>query len=86
MEDLEEDRRLGSREVSASCDFLSMHGYPIYAPWADGPTDERLLPLLARITRWLGASRDVLFSEFDLSTYHRADPSERRSERTESGG
>src|SRR5581483_10738816 len=74
MEDLEEDRRLGPREVSASCDFLSMHGYPIYARWADGPTDERLLAFLVRITRWLGAGRDVLFSEFGLSTYRRADP------------
>jgi endo-1,4-beta-mannosidase len=77
MEDLEEDRRLGPREVSASCDFLSMHGYPIYARWADGPTDEQLLPFLARITRWLGAGPDVLFSEFGLSTYHRAEPNRR---------
>ena len=74
MEDLEEDRRLGPGEVSASCDFLSMHGYPIYARWANGPTDEQLLPFLARITRWLGEGRDVLFSEFGLSTYHPADP------------
>jgi endo-1,4-beta-mannosidase len=77
MEDLEEDRRLGPGEVSASCDFLSMHGYPIYARWANGPTDEQLLPFLARITRWLGAGRDVLFSEFGLSTYHRSDPNRR---------
>jgi endo-1,4-beta-mannosidase len=80
MEDLEEDRRLGPADVSASCDFLSMHGYPIYAPWADGPTDEQLLPFLARITRWLGAGRDVLFSEFGLPTLRRAGPSERRAE------
>lgn len=80
MEDLEEDRRLGPREVSDSCDFLSMHGYPIYAPWANGPTDEQLLPFLARITRWLGEGRDVLFSEFGLPTYRRGNPSERRAE------
>lgn len=80
MEDIEEDRRLGPGDVSASCDFLSMHGYPIYAPWADGPTDERLLAFLARITRWLGAGRDVLFSEFGLPTFRRAGPSERRAE------
>ncbi len=53
MEDLEEDRRLGPREASEACDLLSMHGYPIYAPWADGPTDEQLLPFLADVTRWL---------------------------------
>jgi endo-1,4-beta-mannosidase len=80
MEDLEEDRQLGPREVSASCDFLSMHGYPIYARWADGPTDEQLLPFLARVTCWLGEGQQVLFSEFGLPTYRRGDPSERRAE------
>lgn len=75
MEDLEEDRKLGPREASAACDFLSMHGYPIYARWAEGPTDEHLLPFLAHITRWLGNGRDVLFSEFGLPTYRRGDPS-----------
>jgi endo-1,4-beta-mannosidase len=68
MEDLEEDRRLGPREAAGSCDFLSMHGYPIYASWAEGPLDEQLLPFLARLTRWLGNGRDVLFSEFGLPT------------------
>ena len=75
MEDLEEDRKLGPPEVSEACDFLSMHGYPIYARWADGPTDEHLLPFLAHMTRWLGNGRDVLFSEFGLPTYRRGDPS-----------
>ena len=74
MEDLEEDRKLGPREVSEACDLLSMHGYPIYARWADGPTDEQLLPFLADITRWLGGGRDVVFSEFGLPTYRRGDP------------
>jgi len=69
MEDLEEDRRLGPIDASPCCDFLSMHGYPIYAHWADGPTDHRLLPFLARLTRWLGEGRDVMFTEFGLPTY-----------------
>ena len=69
MEDLEDDRQLGPLEASGVCDLLSMHGYPIYAGWADGPTDDELLPFLARITRWLGEGRDVLFSEFGLPTY-----------------
>ena len=68
MEDLQEDRKLGPEEASAACDLLSMHGYPIYAPWADGPTDEQLLPFLAHITCWLGNGREVLFSEFGLPT------------------
>ena len=76
MEDLEEDRRLGPRESSESCDFLSMHGYPIYAPWAAGPIDEHLVPFLARLTRWLGGGRDVLFTEFGLPTHGGGDRSE----------
>jgi endo-1,4-beta-mannosidase len=71
MEDLEEDRRLGPGQASQVCDLLSMHGYPIYARWADGPTDAELLPFLARVTRWLGDGREVLFSEFGLPTYRR---------------
>ncbi|MGZ4417605.1 MAG: cellulase family glycosylhydrolase, partial [Gaiellaceae bacterium] len=66
MEDLEEDRRLGPPEASEACDLLSMHGYPIYARWADGPTDDQLLPFLARVTYWLGEGRDLVFSEFGL--------------------
>jgi endo-1,4-beta-mannosidase len=63
MEDLIEDRRLGPREAGRFCDFLCMHGYPIYADFVEGPTDEWLLPFLGLITRWLGG-REVLFEEF----------------------
>ena len=73
MEDLEQDRTLGPAEACAACDLLSMHGYPIYATWADGPTDEHLLPFLAQITRWLGNDREILFSEFGLPTYRTGD-------------
>jgi endo-1,4-beta-mannosidase len=76
MEDLEDDRQLGPREASDVCDLLSMHGYPIYAGWADGATDHELLPFLARMTRWLGEGREVLFSEFGLPTYRRDGRSE----------
>ena len=73
MEDLENDRLLGPREASEICDVLSMHGYPIYARWAEGATDEQLLPFLADVTRWLGGGREVLFAEFGLPTYRRGD-------------
>ena len=66
MEDLEEDRLLGPGEASEACDLLSMHGYPIYAGWADGPTDHQVLPFLARVTHWLGEGGDLVFSEFGL--------------------
>jgi endo-1,4-beta-mannosidase len=67
MEDLEEDRNLGPPEAALVCDFLSMHGYPIYCDWAHGPTDALLLPFLALMTYWLGG-RDVLFQEFGVPT------------------
>ncbi len=63
MEDLIEDRRLGPREAGRFCDFLCMHGYPIYADFVEVPTDERLLPFLGLLTHWLGG-REVLFEEF----------------------
>ncbi|MGH9721892.1 MAG: glycoside hydrolase 5 family protein [Bryobacteraceae bacterium] len=62
-EDLEQDRHLGPREAARVCDFLCMHGYPMYAKWSAGPDDERVLPFLGLITHWLG-ERDVLFEEF----------------------
>ncbi|HUF83836.1 MAG TPA: hypothetical protein VMQ81_04500, partial [Acidimicrobiia bacterium] len=64
-----QDRNLGPAEAASVCDFLTMHGYPIYAAWADGPTDEHLLGFLTEITRWLGGGADVMFSEFGLPTY-----------------
>jgi endo-1,4-beta-mannosidase len=70
MEDLEQDRRIGPAEAAEACDFLTMHGYPIYAPWAAGPTDEHLLGFLTQVTRWLGGDTDLLFSEFGLPTTH----------------
>lgn len=79
MEDLEEDRRLGPSDASESCDLLSMHGYPIYAPWAEGATDDQLVPFLARVTCWLGNGREVLFSEFGLPTYRSGDTSRGRA-------
>ena len=85
MEDLENDRVLGPREAADVCDVLSMHGYPIYAGWADGPTDERLLPFLADVTRWLAGGRDVLFAEFGLPTYRSGDPVGEAARRRSSG-
>lgn len=68
MEDLEEDRGLTPREAAEACDFLTMHGYPGYANFTRGPTDERLLPFLAQLTRFLGSDKDVFFTEFGVPT------------------
>ncbi len=70
MEDLEEDRRLTPKEAARVCDFLCMHGYPIYTDWARDTTDEMLLPFLGLITRWLGG-KEVLFEEFGAPTIPR---------------
>jgi hypothetical protein len=68
MEDLEEDRQLGPAEAAEACDFLTMHGYPGYAPWTAGATDERLLPFLVQLTRFLGGGKEVFFTEFGVPT------------------
>jgi endo-1,4-beta-mannosidase len=68
MEDLEEDRRIGPAEAARWCDFVSMHGYPIYADWSAGNTDDRVLPFLAEVTRWLAGGAPILFEEFGLPT------------------
>lgn len=68
MEDLESDRLIGPAEAARWCDVVSMHGYPIYADWAAGPTDHELVPYLAEMTRWLAGGAPVLFEEFGLPT------------------
>ncbi|HUQ42135.1 MAG TPA: hypothetical protein VM052_06520 [Candidatus Limnocylindrales bacterium] len=67
MEDLEQDRRIGPAEAAAVCDFLCMHGYPLYASWARSATDPALPAFLAELTRWLGG-KDVFFEEFGMPT------------------
>jgi endo-1,4-beta-mannosidase len=74
MEDLEQDRRIGPSEAAETCDFLTMHGYPIYASWATAATDEHLVPFLARVTRWLGGGPEVLLGEFGLPTRRVGEP------------
>jgi endo-1,4-beta-mannosidase len=68
MEDLEQNRGLTPRDAAEVCDYLTMHGYPDYATFTDGPTDERLLPFLAQLTRFLANGMEVLFSEFGVPT------------------
>lgn len=74
MEDIEDDRGIGPAEVARWCDFVSMHGYPIYAHWSAGPADVRVVPFLACVTRWLAGDAPVLFEEFGLPTIPGAGP------------
>lgn len=73
MEDLEEDRNLGPEQVGEFCDFLTMHGYPGYAAFTDGPTDARLLPFLSLLTRYLGHGKEIFFTEFGVPTVSTSD-------------
>jgi len=68
MEDLEEDRNMGPKEAAQVCDFLCMHGYPIYASFVDNPLDTNLVPFLCNLTSSLGGGISVLFAEFGLPT------------------
>ena len=72
MEDLEEDRRLGPADAARVCDFLCMHGYPIYAPFAHR-LDPGLVAFLSELTGWLGG-KDVLFAELGAPTRDATDP------------
>lgn len=85
MEDLESNRNLGPKQAAEVCDFLTMHGYPGYASWAEGPTDERLLPFLTQLTSWLGGGAEVLFSEFGVPTQPLLDNGKTKEESASSG-
>ncbi len=65
QEDLEEDRKMGPKEVARFCDFLSMHTYSIYARWAGSPFDEEVSIFLGQLTQWLG-SKEVLIEEVGI--------------------
>ena len=68
QQDLAEDLRMGPEDAAAFCDMMTMHAYPAYADWAGGKTDP-LFPLyLVELTRWLSGGKEVLLSEFGIST------------------
>lgn len=67
QEDLEEDRKMGPKEMASFCDFLSIHTYSIYARWADGQLDEAVVPFLGLLTHWLGKKK-VLIEEVGVSS------------------
>lgn len=67
-EDLEEDRNFWPQDAALYCDFLSMHGYPIYLTWVEDKLDPDLLPFLGLLTHWLG-KKPVMIQEFGLPTY-----------------
>lgn len=66
-EDLERDRGFRQQALSFFCDYLIMHGYPIFCNWAEDPLDSDLVPFLNVLTESLG-EKPVLFEEFGLAT------------------
>lgn len=64
---LEEDKHLRPQDMAQASDFLSMHGYALYARWGNGPLDPHVAPFLSALTQSLGGL-PVMFQEFGLST------------------
>jgi len=67
QEDLENNNLLTPKEVADYCEILSMHAYPGYADWSDGPLDEKFTLFLLKLTQWLGG-KEVILEEFGLPT------------------
>ncbi|MEA2623807.1 MAG: hypothetical protein QOH61_2717 [Chloroflexota bacterium] len=70
---LEADNGLRVDQVFETCTFSAMHAYPIYADWADGPTDPELVPFACALTAAL-SGKPALAEEFGAAT---APPGER---------
>lgn len=65
QEDLENNNILTPKEAATYCEILSMHAYPGYARWSDGPLDEKFPLFLLNLTKWLGG-KEVILEEFGI--------------------
>ncbi|HID90960.1 TPA: hypothetical protein EYP44_03265 [Candidatus Bathyarchaeota archaeon] len=74
QEDLEFDKNFHLQDMAIANDFISMHGYPIFSPWADGPMDSDVVPFLNVLAEQLG-QKPVLFEEFGVPTSPPGEPS-----------
>lgn len=54
--------------------YLSMHGYPMYSPVAQGPLDSAFVPFVTALTTALGG-KPCLMQEFGVSTSGPGEPS-----------
>lgn len=66
-EDLEKDKGFRQQDISLFCDYLIMHGYPMFCNWIEDSLDSDLVPFLNILTESLG-KKPVLFEEFGLAT------------------
>lgn len=61
--DLVEDTGLRVHEILSETDVAVMHGYPMYADWAQGPLDADFVPFLCALTSAL-CGKPTLMEEF----------------------
>ncbi len=66
QEDLENNNILTPKDVAEYCEVISMHAYPGYVNWSDGPLDEKFALFLLKITQWLAGKKEVILEEFGL--------------------
>ncbi len=71
-----ENNGLRVHEVFAEVDLAVMHGYPMYADWADGPLDPDFVPFLCALTTAL-SGKPTLMEEFGGPTVSPGQPSSR---------
>lgn len=62
--DLEHNTGFWPSALREASDFLSVHGYPSYAVWADKKLAPDCLPFLVHLTRALAKGGDAIASEF----------------------
>lgn len=62
-------------QVFAELDFASMHAYPMYLDWAEGPLDTDLVPFCCALTQAL-SGKPTLMEEFGGCTNTPGKPSE----------
>ena len=66
-EDIERDRGIRPSSIAAPWEFVTMHGYSVYASFARGRLDPDVVPFNARITAAC-TGKPVLFSEYGNPT------------------
>lgn len=66
-EDLERDRHIRPSSIAEPWRFATMHGYPVYSPFARNRLDAEVVPFLAELVASCARKR-VLFSEFGNPT------------------
>jgi len=62
-EDLEINTKFYPWIVGSICDYMVVHGYPVYSKWVKNPLDSDMLPFLCALTESMGG-KPVIVEEF----------------------